>query len=62
MSFLTKRLPALEETILRSDFLPADPPSYKDLSKARDLIGYEPRYGYEEMLEDLSLEGREERV
>jgi nucleoside-diphosphate-sugar epimerase len=52
--FLVNRFPGLASTIVDTTFLPSEPPSYKDLTKARDLLAYEPRYGYEEMLRELS--------
>ena len=48
--FLTKRFPALVDQVREATYLPDAPPSYKDLSKARAILGYEPTYGYEEML------------
>lgn len=52
--FLTKRFPALSQTILGATFLPEEPPTYKDISKARTLLGYTPSYGYEEMLREIA--------
>lgn len=52
--FLAERYPPLSDTINRATFLPSTPPTYKDLTKARAVLGYEPRYGYEEMLLEMS--------
>lgn len=55
-AFLVKRFPELSDTIRRSSFLPDAPPAYKDLTKAKELLGYSPTFGYEEMLNELRLD------
>lgn len=53
--FLAKRFPALSQTILGANFLPEEPPTYRDLTKAKSLLGYMPSYGYEEMLREVAF-------
>jgi nucleoside-diphosphate-sugar epimerase len=55
-SFLTERFPHLSDVIRKATFLPDTPPTYKDLRKANELLGYLPSYGYGEMLEELRSE------
>jgi nucleoside-diphosphate-sugar epimerase len=55
-AFLVGRFPELSDTIRNSSFLPDAPPTYKDLTKAKDLLGYLPTFGYEEMLHELRSE------
>jgi nucleoside-diphosphate-sugar epimerase len=52
--FLAERFPAFSEAINEATFIPETPPTYRDLTKARAVLGYEPSYGYAEMLSDLS--------
>lgn len=53
--FLTARFPRFAECIERATFLPAEPPSYKDNTRASDILGYEPTYGFEEMLSEMNV-------
>lgn len=55
-AFLSQRYPHYRGVIERASFLPEAPPSYKDTTKAEGLIGYQPRYGYGELLAELSTE------
>ena len=38
----------------KAAFNPENPPRYKDLKKAKELLSYSPRFGYQEMLEHFS--------
>ncbi|NDC38103.1 MAG: NAD(P)-dependent oxidoreductase [Proteobacteria bacterium] len=54
--FLIERFPQLSDVIRKATFLPATPPTYKDLRNAQELLGYLPSYGYKEMLEEIRSE------
>ena len=51
--FLRERFPRFSDTIEKATFLPVEPPSYKDSAKARSILGYEPTFGYEELLAEM---------
>jgi hypothetical protein len=51
--FLKLWFPKLSTVIDETSFLPKDPPTYKDTSRASELFGYDPRYGYEELLSEI---------
>jgi nucleoside-diphosphate-sugar epimerase len=50
---LATHFPRYRDLIMNGTFIPAEPPTYKGNSKAREILGYEPRYGLGEMLEEL---------
>ena len=54
--FLAERFPAYAAAIAQATFIPQRPPTYKDLTKAKTLLGYEPGYGYEELLNEMRTE------
>jgi nucleoside-diphosphate-sugar epimerase len=54
--FLMNRFPEHRELLSSASFLPEQPPTYKDNAKARELLGFEPSYGYGELLADLQRE------
>ena len=55
-AFLCERYPEFRSLIQATTCLPDVPPSYKDTSRAESLIGYEPLYGYRELLAELETE------
>lgn len=54
---LKEKFPSLESLIDSADFIPTDPPTYKDISRAREILGFEPRYGLRELLTEMSDDG-----
>ena len=52
---LANHFPRYRELIMSGSFIPPQPPTYKDISKARDLLGFVPQYGLGEMLEDVAM-------
>jgi nucleoside-diphosphate-sugar epimerase len=52
-AFLMRRFPHLSDVIKQAKFLPDTPPTYKDLRKAEEFLGYRPSYGYGDMLEEI---------
>ena len=51
---LSARFPAHRDLLMNSSFIPTEPPTYKDNSRARAILGYEPRYGLGEMLAEIT--------
>lgn len=49
-SILKSRFPQYAERIKEIDFAPEAPPTYKDNSKAASILGFEPKFGFDEML------------
>lgn len=50
---LATHFPRYRDLIMNGTFVPTETPTYKDNSKAREILGYDPRYGLGEMLEEL---------
>lgn len=53
-TFLRKRFEHAAAAINEGGFSPEEPPSYKDIGKAQQLIGYAPSYGYAELLKEIA--------
>lgn len=51
---LASRFPHHRDLIMNASFVPSEPPTYKDISNARELLGYRPQYGLSEMFEELT--------
>lgn len=54
--FLKRKFPNFESLIVSASFLPAEPPTYKDISRARELLGFDPKYGFHELLAEMDNE------
>lgn len=53
-SFLAAHFPEHRELVETATFIPQEPPSYKDISRARDILGFKPKYGLYELLVEMS--------
>lgn len=52
-SFLQERFPNFAIHIQTATFIPDEPPSYRDNSKAREALGFQPTYGFQKLLEEM---------
>ena len=52
---LANHFPHYRELIMNCSFIPTEPPTYRDNSQATELLGFRPRYGLGEMLEDVAM-------
>jgi len=57
---LKEKFPSFESLIDSADFIPSDPPTYKDISRAREILGFEPSYGLRELLTEMSEDALKE--
>ncbi len=53
---LKERFPNFESLIESANFIPAEPPTYKDISRTRERIGFDPQYGFQELLAEMATE------
>jgi nucleoside-diphosphate-sugar epimerase len=51
--FLRHRFPHVVSDLLKIDFSPTEPPTYKSLERARSILGYHPTYGFEELINEI---------
>jgi nucleoside-diphosphate-sugar epimerase len=54
--FLKSKFPYFEALIDSASFIPTEPPTYKDISRARDVLGFDPKYGFHELLSEMANE------
>lgn len=53
---LKEKFPLFESLIDTASFIPAQPPTYKDTCRARELLGFDPKYGFYELLAEMETE------
>jgi nucleoside-diphosphate-sugar epimerase len=53
---LNKRFPEFQKLIDSANFIPVEPPTYKDISRTKELLGFDPKYGFYELLAEMENE------
>jgi nucleoside-diphosphate-sugar epimerase len=53
---LRMRFPKFQRLIESANFIPVEPPTYKDISRTKELLGFDPTYGFYELLAEMENE------